>query len=829
MSSFARARSAGRPALPRWQHVTTAAVMCGCLLCHQAMCGAAEGDAAAKPAASPAPTAAITTLLTQHCLKCHSGADAEGEVRLDELAASKNDETQHALWQRVLAQLKASTMPPADEPQPSKQARDAATTWITQQLAAASARQREAAGRTVLRRLNRIEYEHTIRDLLGIQIKIKEMLPEDSSAAGFDNVGEALHTSSFLMERYLEAAEAALDQAIVNLPPPPTIQKRYSLQDAHQVRVTRERVYRKLPGGTTVLFTSSPWQTVRLSQFYPADRGRYRFRISASAIQSDGKPVIFRVLSGGQGVGGEQARLIGYFDAPPGEPRMFEFVDFMEPRTTISILPYGLPSAQTVSVIGADTYDGPGLAVNWVEVEGPLNEVWPPVSHRRIFGDLAQAPAPVYNMRKRLEVVSENPTADARQILLNFARRAFRRSVYETDIAPFLTLFQNTLNEGQSFEQAVRVALAAILVSPDFLFLREKPGRLDDFALASRLSYFFWSSLPDDELLTLAEANKLSQPQTLRAQVERMLADPKAQRFTESFVGQWLGLREIDATEPSRLLYPEFDEMLKVSMVREAELFFAELLKDDLSIANFIDSDFSMLNGRLAAHYGIPGVDGWEFRKVALPPDSHRGGVMTMAAVLKVTANGTHTSPVMRGVWVLDRMLNRRPPNPPENVAGLEPDIRGATTIREQLAKHRELAACASCHRAIDPPGFALENFDVIGGWRDYYRVRGAGKSVVLNGKRMSYSRGPEIDPADTLPDGRAFRNIDELKQLLLADQDEFARAFTSKLITYATGSPVEAADEPAIEAILAEARKHNYGFRSLIHAIVQSELFRSK
>lgn len=828
MSSFARVQSAGRPALLRWQRAA-AAVMLALLLCHQATSDAAEGDTAARPAASSAPAPVIKTFLAQHCLKCHSGADAQGEVRLDELPADTGDETHRALWQRVLAQLKAGAMPPGDEPQPSKQARDAATTWITQQLAAASAKQREAEGRTVLRRLNRIEYEHTIRDLLGIQIKIKEMLPEDSSAAGFDNVGEALHTSSFLMERYLEAAEAALDQAIANLPPPPTVKKRHSLQDSQQVRATRERVHRKLPDGTTVLFTSSPWQTVRLSQFYPGDRGRYRFRISASAIQSDGKPVIFRVLSGGQGVGGEQARLIGYFDAPPGEPRVFEFVDFMESRTTISILPYGLPSAQTVSAIGADTYDGPGLAVDWVEVEGPLNEVWPPASHRRIFGELAQAPAPVYNMSKRVEVVSEHPAADARQILLNFARRAFRRSVNETDIAPFLTLFQNTLEQGQSFEQAVRAALAAILVSPDFLFLHEKPGRLDDFALASRLSYFFWSSLPDDELLTLAEANKLSQPQTLRAQVERMLADPKTQRFTENFVGQWLGLREIDATEPSRLLYPEFDEMLKVSMVREAELFFAELLKDDLSIANFIDSDFSMLNGRLAAHYGISGVDGWEFRKVALPPDSHRGGVMTMAAVLKVTANGTHTSPVMRGVWVLDRMLNRRPPNPPENVAGLEPDIRGATTIREQLAKHRALAACASCHKAIDPPGFALENFDVIGGWRDYYRVRGAGKSVVFNGKRMSYSRGPDINPADTLPDGRAFRNIDELKQLLLADQDEFARAFTSKLITYATGSPVEPADEPAIEAILAEARQHNYGFRSLIHAIVQSELFRSK
>jgi len=818
MSSFAPAR------------VVAAALWLGWLASSLATCGAAEGDAPkARPAASPQAAAPMQAFLAQHCLKCHSSPEAQGEVRLDLLDADLADEQQRALWQRALAQLKAGAMPPADEPQPSKEARDSATTWITQQLAAAEAQQRAVEGRTVLRRLNRIEYEHTIRDLLGIQIKIKELLPEDNAAAGFDNVGDALHTSSFLMERYLEAAEAALDQAIANLPPPPVVKKRYSLQDAHQVKVTRERVHRKLDSGTTVLFTSSLWQTVRLTQFYPSERGYYRYRISASAIQSNGKPVIFRVLSGGQGVGGEKARLIGYFDALPGEPRVYEFVDFMEPRTTISILPYGLPPAQTVNAIGADVYDGPGLAIDWVEVEGPLNEGWPPASHQQIFGDLAQAPAPAYNMSKRVEVVSDNPDADAQKILLNFARRAFRRTVSEDDIAPYLKLFQNTLEQGQSFEQSVRVALAAVLVSPDFLFLREKPGRLDDFALASRLSYFFWSSMPDDELLALAEANKLSRPDTLRAQVERMLADPKAERFTENFVGQWLGLREIDFTVPSRLLYPEFDEMLKVSMVREAELFFAELLKDDLSIANFIASDFSMLNGRLAEHYGIPGVEGWEFRKVALPPDSHRGGAMTMAAVLKVTANGTHTSPVTRGVWVLERMLGRRPPNPPENVAGLEPDIRGATTIREQLAKHRELPACASCHRDIDPPGFALESFDVIGGWRDYYRVRGTGKSVVLNGKRMSYSRGPDVDPADTLRDGRSFSNIDELKQLMLADQDEFAKAFTAKLVTYATGSPVEAADEPAIAALVDEARKHNYGFRSLIHAIVQSDVFRSK
>jgi hypothetical protein len=356
--------------------------------------------------------------------------------------------------------------------------------------------------------------------------------------------------------------------------------------------------------------------------------------------------------------------------------------------------------------------------------------------------------------------------------------------------------------------------------------------------------------MPDEELLVLAEDSSrhapraaaadgtrsvpatLQDPEVLRAQVERMLNSPKAAAFTENFVGQWLGLRDIDFTEPSHQLHPEFDDMLKVSMVRETELFFAELLKNDLSVMNFVDSDFTMLNGRLAKHYGIPGVEGWEFHKTPLPPDSHRGGVMTMASALKVTANGTSTSPVTRGAWVLDRILGTPPPRPPENVAALEPDIRGATTIREQLAKHRQIETCAACHARIDPAGFALESFDVIGGWRENYRVAGwfrGAEEVTVEGRKMNYYKGLKVDPADVLADGRAFASIDELKKLLLSDKDQIARGLTIKLVTYATGGPPATADLPQIDAIVARVREKNYGFRSLIHEIVQSELFRMK
>jgi hypothetical protein len=660
-----------------------------------------------------------------------------------------------------------------------------------------------------------------------VHIELKEMLPIDSSANGFDNVADALHVSSFLMDKYLEGAEKALNAAIANLPQPPQIKKRYSLTETHQVKVSTESVYRRLDDAV-VCFSSSHWNAVSLSPFYPPDAGKYRFRISAAAYQSGAKPVTYRLDAGRMGMVGN-SHLVGYIDAPSDKPAVFEFVDQLESRATIRIMPYGLAGANTVHKIGADKYQGPGLAVQWIEVEGPLYDAWPPESHRRIFGELPQKPAPTYNYSKRVEVTSKDPEADAARILRSFARRAFRRAVTDDDLKPFMKLVKTRLAEKNTFEQAVRVGLMGVMVSPDFLFLREKAGKLDDFALASRLSYFLWSTMPDEELLSLAEQRKLSEPATLRAQVERMLKDRKAAAFTENFVGQWLGLRDLNATIPSHILYPEFDEMLNASMPRETYLFFEELLKHNLSLANFVHSDFTMLNGRLAKHYGITGAEGWEFKKTPLPKDSHRGGVLTMASVLKVTANGTYTSPILRGAWVLERILGTPPPRPPEGVTAIEPDIRGTKTIRAQLAKHRADASCASCHAKIDPPGFALESFDVIGGWRDYYRTSGNGKAVLIDGRRMPYLQGPKVDPADVMADGQKFRDIDEFKQLLLKDRDQIARNLTERLVTYATGAAPQPGDQKEIEAIVANIREKGYGLRSLVHEVVQSRLFQQK
>jgi mono/diheme cytochrome c family protein len=780
----------------------------------------------------------VRPILARHCFACHGAEKPKGDLRLDRLEPEFASDANRERWQAVLKRVSAGEMPPKSKRRPSENEIRSLSNWINAKVQAAEVARR-AEGRVVLRRLNRVEYENTIRDLLGVHVELRDMLPMDGSAGGFDNVAEALHTSSFLMEKYLEAADKALSLAIANQPQPPLLKKRYSLKETHLVKSTTEKVFRHLDD-TVVCFSSSAWNAIVLSPFYPPDRGKYRIRISASGFQSNGKPVTFRVDAGPMGMAGKN-HLVGYFDAPADKPTVVEFVDHLEARSTIRIHPYGLGSAQTVHKIGADKYEGAGLAVQWVEVEGPIHDKWPPESHRRIFGDLPQKSAPAYNKRDRVEVTSKNPEADAERIIRQFTRRAFRRAVTDDDIKPFLNLVKARLADKYSFEQAVRVGLMGVMLSPDFLFLREagpksRPGQaLDNFALASRLSYFLWSTMPDEDLLAQAELRNLNQPATLRQQVERMSKDSKAAAFTENFVGQWLGLREIDATIPSHILYPEYDDMLKESMLKETYLFFDEVLKNDLSLTNFVSSDFTMLNGRLARHYGLsspsggaPGGD-WQFRKVTLPKDSHRGGVLTMASVLKVSANGTYTSPILRGAWVLDRILGTPPPRPPEGVAAVEPDIRGATTIREQLAKHRQVESCATCHTKIDPPGFALESFDVVGGWRDFYRTSGNGKAVMIDGRRMPYLQGKKVDPADVLPDGRKFRDIDEFKQLLLSDKDQLARALTERLVTYATGATPRPADRDEIDAIVRKIRDRDYGLQTLVQEIVQSKLFQSK
>jgi hypothetical protein len=801
---------------------------------------ASAAETPVGPAATPPAKDPLRRLFAEHCQKCHSGPKHKGDFAIEHLSDDLSERRSLEQWLTVLEQLRTGEMPPEDKPRPPAADLEAAIAWLNERVQPEVAR-RAAEGRVVLRRLNRAEYANTMRDLLGVEVDLTDLLPPDTSTSGFDNSAETLHTSSFLLRTYLDAADRVLDEAIANKPRPYQIKQRFDIREEKSVKATGS-VYRHTDDGVAI-FSSWVSANVRVTMwnFRSHVRGKYRFRISAYGFQSQGKPIDFHVTAGTLKEVTEE-RLIDYFAVPADRPTEIEFTEQLEPENRIRIIADGLRALPPeVEKVGADKYTGPGLLVQWVDVEGPLLESWPPPSHRLIFGDLRQEVVAGPADPKRLEVISQEPAADAERILRAFAKRAFRRPVTDAEIKPFVERVKSRLAQDYSFEQAMRVGLRAVLVSPHFLFLREKtahattgsapatPPLLDEYALASRLSYFLWSSMPDDALLRAAEAKQLREPAVLRAQVERLLRDPKAKAFTENFCGQWLSLRAIDATAPDRMLYPEYDDVLKTAMVKETILFFDEVLKNDLSLTKFVASDFTFLNARLAQHYGIPGVEGARMQKVALPPESHRGGVLTMGSVMKVTANGTTTSPVLRGAWVLDRILGTPPPKPPADVGAIEPDIRGATTIREQLAKHSEDASCATCHAHIDPPGFALESFDVIGGWRENYRSIGDGQPQQVNGRRVRFRQGPPVDPSDKLPDGRHFRGIDEFRQLLLENKDQLARGLAEKLVAYGTGAAPARAERPAIDAIVRRVRDQDYGFRSLIHEIVQSPIFQGK
>ena len=766
-------------------------------------------------AAAPLP-AQTKAFLQKHCFECHDADTQKGKVRLDNLPADFAAHASAETWGKVFVQLERREMPPKKKSQPSDAERQAVLDWLGPQLRAAVAARQQAEGRVALRRLNRFEYQNTMHDLLGIEVNLMELLPEDGSAHGFDKVSSALTLSPVQVEKYLEAADVALDAAIGVGPKPAFVQQRFAATNL--IAGWEAKSQRRLDGGGLVIFNSG-YSPTELRRFRAPAPGTYRVRVSAYGFQSSNAPVTFRLYGGNFNVGGK-TKLIGHFAAPPDKPQLTEVTAFLDTRgDTLKLLPYGTISWQNK----ADEYTGPGVAVEWIEVEGPLEaREWPPATRKQLLGDAD---------------LERGTFADAGRILKQFAPRAFRRPVSDADLAPYLALVRERMDKGVKFGDALRVGLKAVLVSPRFLMLDEQPGKLDGHALAARLSYFLWSSAPDAELLAAAAKGDLAKPAGLRAQVERLLKHPKASAFTEDFTGQWLALRNIEFTTPDRRLYPEFDELLQISMLQETHAFFDELLENDLSALNFVDSDFAMLNGRLAQHYGVPGVNGLDVRKVSLKPEWHRGGVMTHASVLKVSANGTTTSPVLRGVWILDRILGKPVPPPPPNVPAVEPDIRGAKSIRDQLAKHRETENCAGCHAKMDPLGFALESYDVIGGWRERYRISPANPgqrglewlTLTVNERSQRIALGPRIDPADALADGRKFRDLAELKKLLLAEPDALARGLAEKLLIYATGHGLEFTDEAVLTDIVRQAKAKNYGLRSLVHEVVASQTFQTK
>lgn len=757
----------------------------------------------------------IKPFLQQHCTSCHKGTDAEAGLDLAGMDDDLSREELMRRWTLIHDRLAAGEMPPRDQPRPT----DANRSEALSTLATAIAKADRMRSDVVLRRLNRNEYENTIRDLFDVDVDVKDVLPQDNPAYGFDNVGEGLAVSAEAASAYLRAADVALDAVFGPTKKPRYIKHETNLLDQKNHDGTPRlasqigKMFRQTDDGL-VIFQSGycPTNLVNFARLQPP-AGTYRGTMRVRAIQSK-EPVTLRIYGGDTIVGRREKHLVGYYDVPPDTWTTIEFTDrLVEDHGTYQPKCYGTKDTRK----DADTYPEPGIEIGDITLEGPLEE-WPPRSRAKLLGELDP-------QRGTLD--------DAKAVLNKLLPRAFRRSVEPDEAEPYLALVGSAFADGRSFESALRLGLKCVLCSPEFLFFDE-PGRdtVSQHALASRLSYFLWSSMPDRELLSLADRGELTESNVLHEQVERLLNDSKAKAFTTNFVGQWLDLRDIDFTEPDMNLYPEFDELLRISMVEETHRFFDEILLRDLSLMNFIDSDFACLNERLAKHYGIEGVRGQAFRRVTLPLDSVRGGVLAHASVLNVTANGTTTSPVLRGAWVMENILGQTVPPPPDGVPAVEPDIRGATTLRDQLAKHRTEEACAACHRKIDPAGFALESFDVIGGWRDRYRTLGEGKRPEFSQHPITfawvrYRIGLPVDTTGQTPDGNSFDNIRQFKQILLHDERAIATGLTRKLATYALGRRIGFSDRPHIARIVENVASKENGFRALVHEIVQSELFR--
>lgn len=774
---------------------------------------------------------AIQSFLDRHCMECHDGEMKKGGLDLTVLSTDGADAAAHKEWVRVFDRVLAGEMPPAKKPRPEPKEMQTFVTALGADLTAKHLAQKG----TVLRRLNRREYQNTINDLLGVQVSIIDMLPEDGRAHGFDNIGEALAISGTQMQRYMEAAELALNAALFQNERPETKTERATLEsDRNKDNIGKHWLKRE--DGAVVVFNEGGFPSTVIPNLRAKAAGIYKLRVTGYGYQIE-EPVVFALRTGSFNFRNTDTVTRSFHELPVGKPGTVEVTLHLPQNHGIWISAQGLngPDGHSAVKDGPANYPGEGMALQEVTLEGPIVTEWPPRGQALLLGGakLRELPPEKAWMKGKagykpvFTADSTDPAADSRQALSAFARVAFRRPVTTADVEPYLKLFEAEHAVSGDYLVAIRTAAIAVLCAPEFLYLQEPAGKLSDAALASRLSYFLTRSAPDAELL----AAKLTQPEVMRVQAERLLKGPGLERFVTDFTDGWLNLREIDFTTPDKLLYPEFDELLQDSMLRETRGFIMELIQNNLGTANLIHSDFALLNGRLARHYGIPEVTGIGLQKVNLPPDSKRGGILTHASILKVSANGTNTSPVVRGIWVMDRLLGLEPPPPPPGIPGVEPDIRGAKTMREILDKHRSSESCNGCHRVIDPPGFALENYDVIGGWRDRFRSIGEGEQVKLTveGRKVRYRLGPPVDAAGELAGGVKFTNLAGLQQLLLADQDRVAKCVVEKLLTFATGRPMGFSDRAEIEKLVARSKEKDHRLRDMIYTIVQSDIFRSK
>ena len=730
----------------------------------------------------------LESTVSEYCLDCHTDQLKTGGITLEH-ASSKDVGSQAALLEKMLHKLRAGEMPPAGNPGPDAAQRAALVTWLEGELDRASAAHPNP-GSPAVHRLNKAEYSNAVRDLLGLDLDNSAGLPADDSGYGFDNIGAVLTVSPLHMEKYVSSARRISRLAVGTLKASPAL----------------EKFPARIPQGDSLdAMPMNERGEVLLNRYFPFD-AEYSILVRVRGTPAAGLPPPKLDIR----LDGERLKLVdAEFDTQEANQGTRNF----ETRLALSAGPHTVAAGFLSESARLETGGGRGntpppspngVSVEYITIGGPYNPSGPgeTESRHRIF---ICRPKP-----------GEADNVCAGQILSSLARRAYRRPVTDSDVDPLLKLFAAGRADGGSFDSGIEMALSGILVSPEFLFRVEKPPaavakgatyHLPDLDLASRLSFFIWSSIPDEELLGLAEKGKLHDEAVLDAQVKRMLADPKSRALVQNFAGQWLRLRNVADWKPDPAKFKDIDDAMRSSFERETELFFQSIVSEDRSVLEFIDADYTFLNERLARYYGIPGVKGSYFRRVALK-SPERGGILTQASILMVTSYPTRTSPVLRGKWILESILDAPPPPPPPNVPTLNDDsITSAKSLRETFEKHRANVACAACHARLDPLGFSLENFDAAG----KYRTKDGDGA---------------IDASGNLPDGTEIDGVVGLKKLLLARKGEFVEGLASGLLTYALGRGLEYYDQPVVRDIRRQAEKNDYRFSSIVLAIANSVPF---
>jgi hypothetical protein len=787
VASFAAGWWAGLSAKPRPAAATTAAI-------DPAPAPFPVSDthpvSAAAPPEDPAFKQKILPFLQKYCLECHNMKKAAGGLTLEGYQSEAHARKDRKTWATVEHVIAAGEMPPQKKPQPTKDEKEFVITWIETALTKIDCTAPKDPGRVTLRRLNRAEYNNTIRDLCGVDFHPADDFPADDVGYGFDNIGDVLSLPPLLLEKYMAAADKILDKALQL--PEKAVSAKQTFRPQQISTIPRDAKIREQNGNRNrIKFTTEGSAFLPQNYNFTAD-GEYvlRFRGWGTNVGGDYPKVVFRV--DGKDVG------TATMDGSPDKLKTVEVrgkIAAGERRVAVAFVnAFEDKAAKKSREMGVDA----------IEVEGPFN----PVAK-------AEAASVKLLLVSRPGTGTDKKVA-AEKVLSAFARKAYRRPVKPDETARLMRLFDIADRQGEPFEKAIRLPMKAVLCSPHFLFRIEDDPKtedgvrtISDHELAVRLSYFLWSTIPDAELSAIADRHELRKPGVLEQQVKRMLKDPRSRALSENFAGQWLQLRMLATLAPDKEYFPTWDDALKKAMAKEAEAFFEYVVQNDRSILEFLDADYTFVNDRLAKHYGISGVSGSEFRKVKLP-DGRRGGVVTMASTLTVTSNPTRTSPVKRGKWILENILGTPPPPPAPDVPELPPTGQLKGTLRQQMEQHRANPSCATCHAKLDPLGFGLENFDAIGTWRD------------------KDNKQP-IDPSGVLPDGAKFDGPAQLRKVLLGKSDLFRRCFAEKLLTFGLGRGLEYYDKCAVDDVVKKTTAGQDRFSAMVLAVVQSDPFQKR